>query len=141
MSEGQATNLESPNIISLLAGQFSGTPMEHLLHSWENVIFSLITIGMVGVGVGLASRKISPIPGRLQGSLELLVDGLDRLFGEILGTHGKKFIPLAGTLFIYILGMNLLGLIPLLNCYVIQGCTFYQGFCTLELTYVVLVVS
>ena len=115
MSQEQTMNLESPNIVSLLSQYFSGTPLEHFLHFWENTIFSLITIGIVGVGVGLASRKISLIPGRLQGTVELLVEGVGNLFGEILGTHGKKFIPLAGTLFIYILFMNLLGLIPLLK--------------------------
>lgn len=108
-------NLEAPNIVSLLAHQFSGKPLEHFLHSWENSIFSLITMGIVGTLIFLASRKVCLVPGRLQGSVELLVDGLDRLFGEILGNHGKKFVPLAGTLFIYILFMNLLGLIPLLK--------------------------
>ncbi len=108
-------NLESPNIVSLLAKQFFGTPLEHFLHFWENVIFSLITMGIVGTLVYLASRKINLIPGRLQNSVELLVEGMDHLFGEILGNHGKKFIPLAGTLFIYILCINLLGLIPLLK--------------------------
>lgn len=108
-------NFELPNIVSLLSHKFSGTALEHFFHAWENVIFSLITIGIVGGIVSLASRRISLIPGRLQGSVELLVEGTDHLFGEILGKHGKKFVPLIGTLFIYILFMNLLGLIPLMK--------------------------
>lgn len=114
-SQEQAMNFELPNIVSLVAEQFSGRPLEFFLHSWENVIFSLITMGIVGVLIYLGSRKIDLVPNRLQGSVELLVEGTDHLFGEILGKHGKKFVPLAGTLFIYILFMNLLGLIPLLK--------------------------
>ncbi len=115
MSQENVNDFESPNIISLLVQYLSGMQGKSFFERFENVIFSLMAMGILGVFIYLASRKISLIPGRWQSSVELLVEGINHMFGELLGTHGKKFIPLAGTLFIYILCMNLLGLIPLMK--------------------------
>ena len=115
MAQEHAAGLESQNIVSLAAQKFSGTPIEHYLHSWENIIFSLVTIAILLIVTFLSSRKINLIPGRLQSFGELLVEGVGQMFGDILGAHGRKFIPLVGTLFLYILCMNLLGLIPLMK--------------------------
>ena len=115
MSPEHVTSLESPNIISLLAHQFAGTSCEHFLHSWENVIFSFIAMVILGIFSYWGSRKISVIPGRLQSFIELLVESVSHLFGEMLGNQAKTFVPLVGTLFLYILSMNLLGLIPLMK--------------------------
>jgi len=52
------------------------------------------------------------IPGRLQLFMEMVVGGLDDFVCGILGPKGKRFTPFVGTLFIYILLMNLSGLIP-----------------------------
>ena len=110
-----STNFEPPNIITLLAHLFQGTPWEHFLHFWENVIFSLLAIGILLLLSYFASRKISLIPNRLQSCIEIFVEGCLNLFGGILGPHGQRFIPLGFTLFIYILCMNLFGLIPFMK--------------------------
>ena len=115
MAQEHSSRLESQNIVSLAAQKFSGTPLEHYLHSWENIIFSLVTIAILLIVTFLSSQKINLIPGRLQSFGELLVEGVGQMFGDILGAHGRKFIPLVGTLFLYILCMNLLGLIPLMK--------------------------
>ena len=66
MAQEHAARLESQNIVSLAAQKFSGTPIEHYLHSWENIIFSLVTIAILLIVTFLSSRKINLIPGRLQ---------------------------------------------------------------------------
>ena len=43
---------------------------------------------------------------------EIIAEGLFKLSESILGKSAKKYYPLAGTLFIYILVSNLIGLIP-----------------------------
>ena len=115
MAQENANNFEAPNLVSVLAHAFAGTPIEHFLHSWENIIFSLLAMGILLVLTSLASRKISLIPNRLQSCVELFIEwGID-LYGGILGPNGKRFVPLGITLFIYILVMNAFGLIPFLK--------------------------
>jgi F-type H+-transporting ATPase subunit a len=63
-----------------------------------------------------ASRNPQAIPGGLQNGVELVVEGLTDFITGILGPkHGPRFVPFLGTLFIYILSMNLFGLIPFMH--------------------------
>jgi len=63
----------------------------------------------------LACRRMSPVPGKLQNAVELLFGGIDEFVCGIIGEHGRKYTPFIGTLFIYILVMNLMGLIPFMK--------------------------
>jgi len=42
------------------------------------------------------------------------VEGISGFITSVLGHDGAKYVPFLGTLFIYILSMNLLGLVPLM---------------------------
>ena len=108
----QAAQPELQNFVGLLAERLKGTPFAHFLLIWENVIFSLIIVAVISLLAYFASRKSSMIPGRLQLFMEMLVGGLDDFVCGILGPDGKRFTPFIGTLFLYILFMNLFGLIP-----------------------------
>jgi len=64
----------------------------------------------------LSTRRLQKIPAsRLQNLLELSVSALNNYTVSIIGHGGEKYTPFIGTLFIYILFMNLLGLIPALK--------------------------
>jgi F-type H+-transporting ATPase subunit a len=64
----------------------------------------------------LASRNAKMIPSGLQNLVETLVEGLQDFIVGILGPkHGPRFLPFLGTLFLYILAMNLFGLIPFMH--------------------------
>jgi len=106
---------EFPNFIQLLAEHFRGTPVEVFLLTWENVIFSLIIVGIVSGIAYAAARKPAWVPGRLQAAVELFAGTLDEFVCGILGPKGRKYIPFIGTLFIYILFMNLFGLVPFMK--------------------------
>ena len=112
MIETHAAQPELQNFVGLLAKRLEGTPFAHFLLIWENVIFSLMIVAIISLLAYFASRKSSMIPGRLQLFMEMLVGGLDDFVCGILGPDGKRFTPFIGTLFIYILFMNLFGLIP-----------------------------
>jgi len=59
------------------------------------------------------SKNLKLIPqGRLQAALELLYEGLDGFIIGIIGAAGKIYVPFVGTIFIFILTMNWVGLIP-----------------------------
>lgn len=104
---------ELPNLISLLAEGLAGNPAARFLRDHDNIVFSLIAIVAIGTAAFLAGKRVSPVPGRMQSAAEALVGGIDSFICGILGPHGRKFTPFIGTLFIYILTMNLMSIAPL----------------------------
>ena len=82
---------------------------------WENIAFSLLAVFIISLVAYLASRKAKLIPGRLQNACEVVVGGLDDFVCGILGHKGRKYTPFIGTLFIYIIFMNLMGLVPFMK--------------------------
>lgn len=106
---------EVANWVTLLTHGAHDKPWAHFLHTWENVIFSwtvaafLILIGLI------ASRKMDKVPSGLQNFLESLVEGLETFVVDVLGERGKKYVPFIGTLFLYIFGQNIIGIIPFLK--------------------------
>lgn len=106
---------EFPNLVGILAQQFKGTSLGHFLHAWETTIFSVFVVAILGAVAFLATRKRTMAPGRLQNFAEFFVTAADEFVCSILGAQGRKYTPFIGTLFIYILIMNLLGLVPFLK--------------------------
>ena len=104
-----------PNLVTILAKRTEGTPLAAFLITWENMIFSLIIIAGISIVALILSRKNSAIPDRLQSAGELLVGGFDDFVCGIIGPSGRKYTPFIGTLFIYILIMNLSGLVPFMK--------------------------
>ncbi len=111
----QITALESPDILAILAGKFPANPFFKFIYLWEHVSYSLFIVLVLGVLAYFSCRKESLIPGRLQAAFELIVGGMDDFVCGIMGPKGRKFTPFVGTLFIYILFMNLSGLIPFIK--------------------------
>lgn len=106
---------ELPNLFTLLAEKFPENHFFKFVHLWENVSFSLLIVLILGVLAFFACRKRSLIPGRLQAAAELIVGGLDDFVCGMMGPQGRRFTPFIGTLFIYILLMNLSGLVPFMK--------------------------
>lgn len=106
---------ELPNILSLLHERFPDAPWAEFLVYWENIIFAIIVAVIISLLFYLGVRKKELIPNRFQNFLELIVETLSQIIIGILGHDGKKYIPFLGTLFIYILSMNLFGLIPFMK--------------------------
>jgi len=104
---------EAPNLVTVLAERLEGTQIGERLLAWENIIFSVLALAVITLVAYLASRKTENIPGKLQAAVELLVSGVDDFVCGIIGPKGRKYVPFIGTLFIYIIFMNLIGLVPL----------------------------
>lgn len=107
-----AAHPEFPNIISMLAEHCEGTALGHLLLTWESTIYALFVISLLTVFAYLATRKRQLVPGRMQSAAEIFVTAVDDFVCSVLGPKGRKYTPFIGTIFIYILSMNYLGLIP-----------------------------
>ncbi len=82
---------------------------------WPNVTVTFILVCILSLSAYLASFRARIIPGRLQGALEFLAGGADDFVRGILGPKGRKYTPFLGTLFIFILSMNIIGLAPFMK--------------------------
>ena len=78
----------------------------YVFFTWLGMLILLVA--------GLVLRKnISLVPGKFQIFFEALVDGLEKFVLNNLGEEkGRRFVPLLASIFIYVLTMNLLGLVP-----------------------------
>jgi F-type H+-transporting ATPase subunit a len=104
------------NFITVIARAFPDAAWAHWLHEWEVVLFALLIAAIVSLVAGSAAAKRQMVPGRFQGAVEMLFKALYDFIVGILGeTHGPRYVPFLGTLFIYILCMNLAGLVPFLE--------------------------
>jgi len=62
--------------------------------------------------LGLASRKRSLVPSKLQSVMEMIIETFEGLLTDIIGEQGKKYLPMIGTIGLFILFCNLIGLVP-----------------------------
>ena len=68
---------------------------------------------MVGLGLYMRVRAQSGVPSKLQLIFELIVDSVNKQVEESMGIAVAPFVvPLAVTLFLFILLCNWIGLIP-----------------------------
>ncbi len=111
-SAAEGASLEAPNIVTLLYRAFPDSPVTTFLHHFEVPFFSGLVIAIVSVVAYRVSRNAQRVPTRGQNALEAIVEYLDRLVTGIMGPQGRAYTPFIGTLFIYILSMNLIGLVP-----------------------------
>ncbi len=92
---------------------------EHLKIEWvniENLTFAFLMVIILSTlaVVGTRRRALKP-KSKLYLFLEWAVDSASQFFSQVLGRDTRKYIPLVGTLFIYILSLNLFGLVPLMK--------------------------
>ena len=73
------------------------------------ILFSLAA--RLALGTGEAAIAPSGHVG-LKGLCEVLVEFIDDLARSVIGDHGRIFVPLFGSMFLYILLNNLVGLFP-----------------------------
>ncbi len=91
-----------------------GTRAENPARPWSNFIAMEILVALVIVVVFalLRSRLSVDRPGKLQHCFELIYLFLRNIAEEILGPHARRYLAYFGTVFIFILFSNLLGVIP-----------------------------
>ncbi len=110
----------------------AGTPLIHLggeehpsaggvIAIWydisiSNSLFTMwLVMGILVVLGVLSSRAVREVPGRFQGVVELIVQGLVNFMKDAGGPAVVRYLPLFGTLFLFALVSNWLFLIPLVG--------------------------
>ena len=83
------------------------------IHVPDHVVFvALITLFILAIGLAIRSTLSVENPGKLQIILEDLVSFLVGVLEGNMGPKGRQFLPLLGTIFVFILLGNLMGQIP-----------------------------
>jgi F-type H+-transporting ATPase subunit a len=79
-----------------------------------DIVWSTLIAGLIVVALGLyvARRASSGVPGKAQLFFETVVDQVQQLVESTVGPAGVKIVPLAVTLFLFILTANWLEVIP-----------------------------
>jgi len=96
-----------------LHGHLSQTPQA--IVSWVpvNTVGAWVMILALLLIVRLGTRRMQAVPGRLQSIWEWTYQTLNGFSRNMIGhKHGATFTPLIGTFFLYILFLNLGGLVP-----------------------------
>ena len=81
--------------------------------SYTNAHFTMLLVILLLSGVAiLATRQLSDRPGGLQNFVELLVQGLASFVESIGGPTVLKYLPLFGTLLLFLVTSNWLSVVP-----------------------------
>jgi F-type H+-transporting ATPase subunit a len=93
--------IEHPPIVSLTPW---GIP-DHVFYTW--VVMGILVLVSVA-----ATRSLQMVPRGTQNFMEIVLEQFLTLLDEVIGHDGRRFLPLIGTLGLFILVSNLLGLVP-----------------------------
>jgi F-type H+-transporting ATPase subunit a len=94
--------IEHPPIFRL-----PGVP-DHVTYTWV-VMIILIAVALAG------RSKLSLVPRGVQNFLEVVLEQFIAMIDDVIGHEGRRFLPLIGTLGLFILIGNLIGLVPGMN--------------------------
>ncbi len=75
------------------------------------VMVILVTILLMLI-LGLASRKLSLIPSKRQSILEMVYSLFEGLITDTIGPEGRRYLPVIGTVGLFIFSCNFIGLFP-----------------------------
>ncbi len=83
------------------------------LIEFKHVFFTWVGMAFLFYVAYRVRKNITMIPGGLQNFFETVIGTIDNFVCASLGEKdGKKFVPLLAIIFIYIITLNLMGLIP-----------------------------
>mgnify|MGYP001205540979 CR=1 FL=1 len=86
-----------------------GSVTNTMFTSWFVVLFLVV----IGVSVG---RRLSVVPSGFSGAVEAAVEAFYNIVVQVAGEkNGRRFFPLAATIFFFILTSNYFGLLPINN--------------------------
>jgi F-type H+-transporting ATPase subunit a len=78
----------------------------------KSALFMLISLGFIALLMLGATGTRAMVPGRLQGVAEMSYEFVANTLQSAAGPEGMKFFPLVFSLFMFILTVNIIGLIP-----------------------------
>ena len=77
-------------------------------------LFMVIAVVLIPLFYLIAMNRRALVPGRLQSIAELSYEFIANMVRENVGEEGMKYFPWVFTIFMFILVLNLLGMMPVL---------------------------
>ncbi|MBB4658750.1 F-type H+-transporting ATPase subunit a [Parvularcula dongshanensis] len=75
-------------------------------------LWMLISFGTALLFFTWATRRAALVPGKAQGSAEVVYEFISKMVRDTMGEEGRRFFPFVFTLFIFVFLSNFLGLLP-----------------------------
>src|SRR3972149_9166690 len=98
--------------ILALLGLLGIEPKNPLSPVPDYLVMVIIVAFLLIVLLGLASRKLSLIPSSRQSLLETILQAFEGILTDIIGESGRKYLPMIGTIGLFIFCSNMIGLVP-----------------------------
>lgn len=116
----------------------SALGLEHFAHAYSHVTHSWFVMLVLILSAVLFVRGVKLLPERGQNFFEMIVGGLEKFMLDITGPEGRFFFPFIGTIFLYILVCNLIGLVPGFNSPTANlNTTLSLALCSFTLTHII----
>ena len=78
-------------------------------------LFMVLAVLLITVFFAAAMRNRALVPGRLQSVAEMSYEFIANMVRENVGDEGMKYFPFIFSLFVFVLALNMLGMIPFLG--------------------------
>ena len=76
------------------------------------VVTTWAIMAVLTLGSWFVTRRLTPLPDRRQAVVELVVTGIMGQVEEVIRKDPRPFLPILGTLFIFLVAANLSGVVP-----------------------------
>jgi F-type H+-transporting ATPase subunit a len=98
--------------LSALLG-LAGIEVRDPLHVVPDYLVMVLVVALLlAVLLGLASRRPRLVPGPRQSVAEMIVQTFEGLIVDTVGPEGRKYLPVIGTVGLFVFGCNMIGLVP-----------------------------
>lgn len=91
-------------------------PLGHIGHQQlaftQSALYMFAAVGVIALITIVATSSRSIVPGRVQSLAEVFYEFIDDTVFQATGEGGRKFMPLVFSLFMFVLILNLFGMIP-----------------------------
>ena len=116
--------LEHPLALVALFNRAFGKPLAALLGALgvrtgdparlvpDYIVMSLVVVVALALAFGLSARRLDLVPTRRQSLLEVVFGLFEGVVLDTIGPEGRKFVPVIGTVGLFIFAANMLGLVP-----------------------------
>jgi len=82
------------------------------LNKTTTVMLLLVDVFII-IMAFLGTRNLKPVPDKLQNFFEIIVELFNGLIEQTLGEHGRRHVPMLGSLFLILWISNIIGAVPL----------------------------
>jgi F-type H+-transporting ATPase subunit a len=93
-------------------GVIEHPPIFRLPGVWDHVTYTWVVMIILIAVVLVARGKLALVPRGAQNVLEVVLEQFIALIDDVIGHEGRRYLPLIGTLGLFILLGNLIGLVP-----------------------------